>query len=64
METNTNRFKYVLSLLNNKIHPTPKGHEAEVELVKKILTTGQGYLTKRTKIKPYVRVIFFDDNAW
>jgi len=56
-------FKYTLSLLNNKIHPPPKEHKTEVELVKKILTDGKGYLTKRTEICPYCKVVFYDDYA-
>lgn len=51
----TPKFKYVLSLLENGVYPPPKEHAAEIEAVKKILTEGQGYLTKNKPIK----IIFF-----
>ena len=50
-------FEYTLKLLDSKIHPVPKQFEKEVEIVKRILTEGQGYLTKE---KP-VKVIFYAD---
>ncbi len=54
------KFKYVLSLLNNKIHPIPDEHREEVELVKKILTEGKGYLRKSNPI----RIIFFENDDY
>ena len=52
-------FPYILSLIENNIHPTPERYRAEVKLVKKILTEGCGYFTKSTP----KRVVFYDDNA-
>lgn len=54
-------FNYILSILNNEIHPIPDKHKLEIELVKKILMDGQGYLTKRTKTEPYTRVVFYKE---
>ena len=53
-------FEYVLALLNSNIHKHPKEHQVEVDFVIKILTKGQGYLTKRSETEPYCRVIFYD----
>ena len=56
------KFKYVLSLLNDRtVHPHPPEHQVEIDFVKEILTNGKGYLTRRTKEKPYCRVVFFDE---
>jgi len=59
MEKTVN-FEYVLSLLKHEIHKHPKEYQAEVDFVIKILTEGQGYLTKRTKTEPYCKVVFYD----
>jgi len=56
-------FEYTLAILQNEIHPPPREHQTEVDFVIKMLTEGQGYLTKRTETEPYCRVIFFDSDA-
>jgi len=52
-------FDYVLALLRNKIHKHPPDYQDQVDLVERILTEGQGYLTK--KETGFVRVIFFNE---
>jgi len=56
-------FEYTLILLNNEIHKHPREYQAEVDFVIKMLTEGQGYLTKRSETEPYCKVVFFDDYA-
>ena len=53
-------FNYILALLKNNIHKHPPEYQDEVDFVIKVLTEGQGYLTKRTETQQYCKVIFFD----
>ena len=52
-------FTKTIRYLKNEIHPHPD--QEERDFIIDMLEKGQGYLTKRTEIEPYCRVIFFDE---
>jgi hypothetical protein len=52
-------FDYVTRILKSQIPPHPVDKQKEVDAVLKILSDGQGYLTKGNP----KRIIFFEDIA-